>query len=48
VSGHSLNSLATHTAKGSVITWASKSSHLDCGARVLMVIQTIASATPNP
>jgi hypothetical protein len=37
VSAHSLNSVATDDTKGSVITSASRSVHLDSGARTFMV-----------
>jgi hypothetical protein len=48
LNGLSLNSVASNNTQGSVITSAGKNVHLDSGARMLMVTQATASATPNP
>jgi hypothetical protein len=48
MSSLSLNSAVTNNTQGSLITSAGKNVHLDSGARMLMVTQATASATPNP
>lgn len=47
LNGLSLNSAATNSTQGSVITSAGKNVHLDGGTRMLMVTQAGASATPT-
>ena len=48
MNGLNLNTAASNSTEGSVITSAGKNVHLDSGTRVLMVTQMGASATPNP